>query len=114
MNVLDKYSNITEIDSSKRMSYRGHIIFFVKNGHGTIGYGVIMPNGRFESSYLTTKPVMTLIDGFSKNETIVAPETSTTIVEKIKCDCGHSVNKNLVMSATMGTTCSNCYDEMSD
>lgn len=34
-------------------------------------------------------------------------------VEMVKCDCGCMCPKSLVMSASMGTSCSNCYDEMS-
>lgn len=29
------------------------------------------------------------------------------------CDCGHSVPRELVMSASIGTSCPDCYDEMS-
>jgi len=32
----------------------------------------------------------------------------------IVCDCGHSVRKEMVMAASMGTSCTNCYDRMSD
>lgn len=35
-------------------------------------------------------------------------------VEMVKCSCGHVIPKNLVMSSTHGTTCSECYDRMSD
>lgn len=32
----------------------------------------------------------------------------------VQCDCGHSVPQVLVMSASMGTSCPDCYDRMSD
>lgn len=35
-------------------------------------------------------------------------------VIEIKCDCGHTVAKNLVMNASLGTSCPDCYDRMSD
>jgi hypothetical protein len=33
--------------------------------------------------------------------------------EMVKCDCGHSVPRGLVMSASLGSSCPNCYDRMS-
>ena len=35
-------------------------------------------------------------------------------VEMVKCSCGHSVPKGSVMSASLGTSCPDCYDEMSN
>jgi hypothetical protein len=35
-------------------------------------------------------------------------------VEMVKCDCGHEIEKALVMSASNGTSCPDCYDSMSD
>ena len=32
----------------------------------------------------------------------------------VKCDCGHSVEPVLVMNASSGTSCPDCYDRMSD
>lgn len=32
----------------------------------------------------------------------------------VRCDCGHSVERVLVMSASRGTSCPDCYDRMSD
>ena len=32
----------------------------------------------------------------------------------VRCDCGHSVERALVMSASLGTSCPDCYDRMSD
>ena len=34
--------------------------------------------------------------------------------ENVMCDCGHSVPKVLVMRASLGTSCPDCYDRMSD
>ena len=34
--------------------------------------------------------------------------------EMVRCDCGHTVARNLVMSASLGTSCFDCYDRMSD
>lgn len=32
----------------------------------------------------------------------------------VVCDCGHTVAANLVMNASRGTSCPDCYDRMSD
>lgn len=34
--------------------------------------------------------------------------------EFVLCDCGCSVSSILVMSASMGSSCPDCYDDMSD
>ena len=34
-------------------------------------------------------------------------------VEAVHCDCGHTVARNLVMSASRGSSCPDCYDRMS-
>lgn len=35
-------------------------------------------------------------------------------VEMVKCSCGHTVQKTLVMHASLGSSCDDCYDDMSD
>ena len=32
----------------------------------------------------------------------------------VKCSCGHTVPASWVMSASLGTSCPDCYDDMSD
>jgi hypothetical protein len=34
-------------------------------------------------------------------------------IEMVECSCGHSVPRGSVMSASMGTSCFDCYDRMS-
>jgi hypothetical protein len=34
-------------------------------------------------------------------------------VEMVRCDCGHTVRRGAVMSASLGTSCPECYDAMS-
>ena len=34
-------------------------------------------------------------------------------VKMILCDCGHEVRAGQVMSASLGTSCPDCYDDMS-
>ena len=35
-------------------------------------------------------------------------------VEYVKCDCGHSIPRSSVMSASLGTSCPDCYDLLSN
>jgi RNase P/RNase MRP subunit p29 len=35
-------------------------------------------------------------------------------VEMVHCDCGHSVERGLVMTTSQGASCPDCYDRMSD
>lgn len=36
-----------------------------------------------------------------------------TSSDMVKCSCGHTVPRSCVMSASLGTSCSECYDDMS-
>jgi len=36
-----------------------------------------------------------------------------TSSDMVKCDCGHVVPRSCVMGASLGSSCSECYDEMS-
>jgi hypothetical protein len=48
-------------------------------------------------------------------ERILAERRANQVaVETVKCDCGHTVPRNLVMSASLGTACPECYDRLSD
>ena len=44
---------------------------------------------------------------------IVAPVVERVVAMK-KCSCGHTVPVALVMSASMGSSCPDCYDRMSE
>jgi len=35
-------------------------------------------------------------------------------VSMVRCFCGHTVSATMVMSASMGSSCPDCYDRMSD
>ena len=41
------------------------------------------------------------------------PKTDIAEIELKKCSCGHTIPKTLVMSASMGSSCPECYDRMS-
>ncbi len=45
-------------------------------------------------------------------DTHEAARSADPVVTK-KCSCGHTVPQELVMSASMGSSCSDCYDRMS-
>jgi len=44
---------------------------------------------------------------------IAARQAATPPVKLVKCACGHTVPSGLVMSASLGTSCCDCYDRMS-
>ncbi len=46
--------------------------------------------------------------GYIRRKRVVQP------VQLVRCDCGHSVERALVMNASLGTSCPDCYDRMSD
>ena len=35
-------------------------------------------------------------------------------IRRVKCDCGHTCESNLVMSASLGSSCPKCYDRLSN
>ncbi len=41
-------------------------------------------------------------------------EARRAAVEMVRCDCGHTVPRNLVMSTSRGSSCPDCYDLMSN
>ena len=45
-------------------------------------------------------------------EEVVAPTRCRE--ELVTCDCGHDVPRSAVMSASNGTSCPDCYDDMSE
>lgn len=45
---------------------------------------------------------------------IIRPKKNVKPVQLIKCDCGHSVPQSQVMNASMGSSCPDCYDRMSN
>lgn len=49
-----------------------------------------------------------------EGENWMAKQRAINVDRFVKCDCGHYVEKGLVMSASMGTSCPDCYDRMSD
>lgn len=40
------------------------------------------------------------------------PEAAVPMM--VDCDCGHTISSGLLMEATRGTCCPDCYDRMSD
>jgi hypothetical protein len=45
---------------------------------------------------------------------VIGRKRTAKPVEMVQCDCGHSVPKGSVMRASLGTSCPDCYDSMSD
>lgn len=52
-------------------------------------------------------------DWYSEIRIKPAPRQPALVVE-VKCDCGHTVDKKQAMIASLGTSCPDCYDRMSD
>lgn len=44
----------------------------------------------------------------------IGRKRSAPPVEMVRCDCGHIVPTAQSMSASLGTSCPDCYDKMSD
>lgn len=45
---------------------------------------------------------------------IIRPKRTPRPVQLVKCGCGHSVPQAQVMRASLGTSCPDCYDRMSN
>lgn len=45
---------------------------------------------------------------------LIGRKRSAAPVEMVECDCGHSVPRGQRMTASLGTSCPDCYDRMSD
>ena len=50
---------------------------------------------------------------YDHSDAVIGRKRSAPKIELVKCQCGHSVPQALVMSASMGTSCPDCYDRMS-
>jgi uncharacterized membrane protein len=44
---------------------------------------------------------------------VIVPVVAPVVTMK-KCSCGHTIPAHLAMSASMGSSCPDCYDRMSD
>lgn len=53
-------------------------------------------------------------DWYSKCRQKPAPRPPQKPAEMVTCSCGHTVPKILVMSASLGTSCPDCYDRLSN
>jgi len=45
---------------------------------------------------------------------VAKPVAVAVQVSMVRCSCGHTVSATMVMSASMGSSCPDCYDRMSD
>lgn len=54
-------------------------------------------------------------DGDLHDQIVAAREAAREANRRmVKCSCGHTVEASLVMHASLGTSCPDCYDDMSD
>lgn len=58
------------------------------------------------------KPVSIGTDWYDEIRYEPAPRAAVR-VDLVRCSCGHSVPRVSVMSASVGTSCPDCYDRMS-
>ncbi len=52
-------------------------------------------------------------DGETVERIMAARRAAAPPVKMVKCSCGHTVPSGSVMSASMGSSCPDCYDKMS-
>lgn len=45
---------------------------------------------------------------------VIRRRWSAPAIQLVRCACGHSVPASQVMNASLGTSCPDCYDRMSD
>jgi len=51
---------------------------------------------------------------YDHSEGMIRRKRAPKIIAMKLCDCGHEVPVGQVMSASLGTSCPDCYDNMSD
>jgi hypothetical protein len=79
-----------------------------------MGYGMKFYSCQFDEE---VKPFWAIKEIWQE---MIAEKTASVIPVKkdvpkmVKCSCGCTIPKNLVMSASLGSSCPNCYDRMSD
>ena len=81
------------------------------NGYG-VHYGQFAPPEYPVAHCVTMAMAARRLAGM-KVERAARPGSERAPVETVRCNCGHSVPRNLVMSANCGTSCPDCYDRMS-
>jgi hypothetical protein len=67
-------------------------------------------NSGFGIGEVGNVPASTPLDDLEAERLQPAPK----VKRMVKCACGHTVPASLVMSASLGTSCPDCYDRMSD
>lgn len=75
-----------------------------------------VPGGTKSLDVAMTSPddVKPWIDRRTAAETAPAMPKVERTPRMVMCSCGHEVEAELVMSASRGTSCPDCYDRMSD
>jgi len=113
-------NELIEMDPKEFKTYRDKIVAEWENGKEDWRYGVWYFSTTaagfneeqtkiFYERILPMRETLREIENKEKQNRLL----NTPPVQTVMCDCGHRVQKNLVMSASLGTSCSYCYDEMS-
>ena len=94
------------------MEYKGFEIT-----HNGKGYQYITTSGCVDGTFSTIEYAQRKIDRIiAEKAKRLARQTKKAVSHQVRlvwCDCGHQVPASLVMSASLGTACPNCYDKMS-
>jgi len=62
----------------------------------------------------TGKTIATGNNWFDRVRAIADTTPEPVVVTTVRCACGHTVAASLVMSASRGSSCPDCYDRLSD
>ena len=66
-----------------------------------------------EIFYERILPMRETLREIEKREKQNSPTPIKPAIQMRMCDCGHTVPRDHVMSASLGSSCPDCYDEMS-
>ena len=88
-----------------------------ENWDGQKGFGYVDASGYVTGMWATIEEAIAqgntaLVREHQPEEPRVAPKR--VAAKMVLCDCGHAVAAILVMTTSRGTSCPDCYDEMSD
>ena len=52
-------------------------------------------------------------DGEAVERIMAARRATAPPVQMVKCSCGHTIRRESIMNASLGSSCPDCYDKMS-
>lgn len=94
----------------KVLQYETHLSTFVDTDE--LGRNLFLTMGEIVSYLETGKKLSWADEWYAQIRKTPTPSAGND-VELVKCACGHTVPKSVAMSASLGTSCPECYDKMS-